>query len=107
MRLVALPPAVEGVTLPNSDGTFDVYINSTMSPERQRRVLDHELRHISRDHFYSERPVEELEREADGLPPVERRLVNVFRDYGPEYIPVFDSLEDLLSYTNALAASVL
>lgn len=69
VRILDLPPAVEGVTLPNDDGTFDIYLNSRLSPRRRKECLEHELRHIFRDHFYSERPVEDLEREADGLTP--------------------------------------
>lgn len=57
VRLVALPLAVEGVTIPNDDGTFDVYINSNLPLERQGKVLVHELRHIKKDHFYNEDPV--------------------------------------------------
>ena len=33
--------------------------------EARRRYLSHELAHISGDHLYDDRPVEELEREAD------------------------------------------
>ena len=57
VRLVSLPPAVEGVTVPNDDGTFDVYINSKLSLEKQGQVLMHELEHIKKDHFYNEDPV--------------------------------------------------
>lgn len=57
VRLVALPPAVEGVTVPNDDGTFDVYINSKLPLEKQGQVLMHELEHIKKDHFYNEDPV--------------------------------------------------
>ena len=32
VRLVSLPTRVEGVTLPNDDGSFDIYINSRLSP---------------------------------------------------------------------------
>ena len=35
VRLVSLPTRVEGVTLPNDDGSFDIYINSRLSPARQ------------------------------------------------------------------------
>lgn len=57
VRLVALPLAVEGVTIPNDDGTFDVYINSNLPLEKQGQVLMHELEHIKKDHFYNEDPV--------------------------------------------------
>lgn len=65
VRLVELPPSVEGVVLPNTDGTFDIYINSTLCPARQQECLDHELRHIMHDHFYNDRPVAECEHDAN------------------------------------------
>lgn len=57
VRLVPLPPKIEGVTLPNDDGTFDVYINGNLPLERQAEVLAHEVMHINEDHFYNEDPV--------------------------------------------------
>ena len=66
VRLVPLPVKVEGVTLPNEDGSFDVYINSRLSPARQQETLEHELRHIRQEHFYLDLPIERMERQADG-----------------------------------------
>ena len=66
VRLVPLPVKVEGVTLPNDDGSFDIYINARLSPARQQQTLEHELRHIRRDHFYLDMPVSRMERQADG-----------------------------------------
>lgn len=66
VRLVELPLRVEGVTLPNSDGSFSVYINSLLPEDRREEVLRHELRHISSEHFYTEMPVEHMERQAGG-----------------------------------------
>lgn len=64
-RYLPLPMTVEGVTIPNDDGTFDIYINEYLPPERQEDALRHELRHITKDHLYDDtRPVEQLEREA-------------------------------------------
>jgi hypothetical protein len=56
-RLVPLPLAVRAVTLPNDDGTFDIYINANLPQELQDRALQHELNHIRKDHFYNEDPV--------------------------------------------------
>ena len=66
VRLVPLPIKVEGVTLPNDDGSFDVYINSRLSPARQQETLEHELRHIRQEHFYLDLDVARMERQADG-----------------------------------------
>ena len=48
VRYIALPRTVEGVSIPNDDGTFDIYINSTLPPAKQDAVLQHELRHLKR-----------------------------------------------------------
>lgn len=114
VRVVDFPAAVQGVTVPNDDGTFDIYLSSHLSEARRRECLEHELRHIFKDHFYSERPVEDLEREADGLniaPPapvgkpaaVKSRVKNVFRR---EELPVFSSLEDLQTYIELLTPAL-
>ena len=75
VRLIRLPPKVRGVTVPNDDGTFSVYINALYDVDSQRRTLEHELEHLARDHFYSVAPVAVQEAEASGraaAPPVPR-----------------------------------
>ena len=67
VRVIALPPAVRGVTVPNDDGTFSIYINSLYGEGTQRLVLQHELEHLARDHFYKDEPIARQEAEADGL----------------------------------------
>ena len=67
VRLIPLPVKVEGVTLPNDDGSFDIYINSRLSPAMQQATLEHELRHIRR---------------GSGVPRSLRRIVCVFRPLG-------------------------
>lgn len=57
VRYISLPESVPAVVLPNDDGTYDIYINSALPEEIQRRALDHELRHIHKDHLYNEDPV--------------------------------------------------
>ena len=64
VRMIALPEAVRAVTIPNNDGTFDIYINSCLPEELQNRALKHELEHIQQDHFYNEDPVGINEKEA-------------------------------------------
>lgn len=64
VRSVPLPCAVRAVTLPNDDSTFDIYINSTLPDELQKKALSHELEHIRRDHFYNDDPVWLNEEEA-------------------------------------------
>lgn len=56
---------VRAVTIPNDDGTFDIYINSRLPEELQKKALEHELKHIRKDHFYNEDPVWVNEEEAE------------------------------------------
>ena len=100
IRLVPLPVKVEGVTLPNDDGSFDVYINSRLSPARQQETLEHELRHIRQEHFYLDLPVERMERQADG------EALNAVLHPPPGMLPCFDSEEALARWLNALCAQL-
>lgn len=63
-RLVPLPEAVRAVTLPNDDGSFDIYINANLPELLQNRALEHELRHIHMNHFYNDDPITQNEAEA-------------------------------------------
>ncbi len=85
VRLVELPRTVEGVTVPNDDGSLDIYINSLLSPQRRREVLEHELAHIRREHFYLDMPLSLMERQAEG------EHVNVVLHPPEGYIPCFAS----------------
>lgn len=64
VRMITLPDAVRAVTLPNDDGTFDIYINAALPELLQNRALEHELRHIQFEHFYNEDSVTHNEQEA-------------------------------------------
>ena len=52
IRGIVLPPHVRAFTLPDAQGDYNVYLNSMLSEEQQRRSLAHELRHIRRGDFY-------------------------------------------------------
>ena len=109
VRLVPLPASVHGVTLPNDDGTFDIYINEMLSEAMRKDRLQHEIKHIREDHFYQEaKAIAQLEQEANGAPapakappPVPAtppRLPNVFAEAPPGTIPYFSSLEAFRDY---------
>ena len=70
VRLVELPPTIDGTVVPNDDGSFDIYINSRSPEEKRRAWLEHELDHIRRDHFTgtSPSPPSRLRREAFPYP---------------------------------------
>ena len=74
VRLVELPRTVNGVTLPNDDGTFDIYLNSLLTEDEQKAALEHEVEHIIQDHFYNDvKPLRQIEAEADKKPVVEQQ----------------------------------
>lgn len=64
LRLAPLPARINAVTVVDANGDFNIYVNSNLSFEEQRRAYDHELEHIRREHFFTDKPVEECEREA-------------------------------------------
>ncbi len=65
VHFIPLPPHIEGVTMPNDDDTFEIYINANLCPSRQEKALNHELNHIKKDHFYDDiKPIETVETEA-------------------------------------------
>ena len=49
------PTTVGGRTVPNEDGSFDVFINSRYGYNGQRKALEHELRHIQSGDFDSDK----------------------------------------------------
>lgn len=108
VRLIPLPASIDGVTVPNDDGTFDIYLNSNLCEARQKDRLQHEIKHILEDHFYQEnKTVSELEQEANGIvksrtPPPPPRLPNVFSEAPSGTIPYFSSLESFRNYIFAM-----
>ena len=96
VRLVSLPAKVEGVTLPNDDGSFDIYINSRLSPLRQQETLEHELRHIRREHFYLDMDIASMERQADG------EALNVVLHPPAGMVPCFHSETALAHWVDTL-----
>lgn len=98
VRLIELPVKVEGVTVPNPDGSFSVYINVLLSETRRDEVLRHELRHIASEHFYTEMPVEYMERQACG------EALNIVLHPSPGKLAHFPSEAALAAYIRRLAS---
>ena len=65
VRGIELPPKIKGVTVIDGEGDYNVYINTLLSPEAQKRAQKHELTHIIKDHFYNYGPVIINEMEAN------------------------------------------
>lgn len=56
IRCIDLPAKVRGVTVKYQDD-FYVFINSCLCSHTQRKVVEHEIRHIKMNHFYNSEPV--------------------------------------------------
>lgn len=66
VRQFPMPATVRGFVAPNDDGTFSIYINSNLDAMQQRKTLEHELKHIKKDHFYTpEKDIKAVEDEAN------------------------------------------
>ena len=70
IRELNFPLAVEGVTVTDANGDYNIYINANLSPAKKQKTLDHELCHIKCDHHYKDTPVAEDETEAQILSPI-------------------------------------
>lgn len=52
VRLVeSLPSTVQGFTIADEDGNYNVYINAKLSCEQQKDVYRHEVEHIQGNDF--------------------------------------------------------
>lgn len=51
VRTVDMPICIKGVTVPDINGTYNIYINAQYSIEMQNDILKHELRHIQNSDF--------------------------------------------------------
>ena len=66
VRQLPMPNTIHGFVAPNDDGTFSIYINSNLDISQQRKALEHEIRHIKKDHFYTdEKDIKTVENEAN------------------------------------------
>lgn len=61
VRVVDLPPSVNGACTPNDDGTYSVYINGRNSAQKQKKSLAHEVKHITGEDFYNGKCIEDIE----------------------------------------------
>lgn len=60
-----LPASVQGLTVRDSNGDYNVYLNAKLSREEQQRVYCHELEHIRGGDFDRHDPVRAIEQECE------------------------------------------
>lgn len=66
VRLIDMPTAAGGFTLPDANGDYNVYINARAGLPAQLQAYEHELRHIHNGDF--DKPdAAAVETEAHGL----------------------------------------
>ena len=68
IRYINMELSVPAVTQIDSNGDYNVYINARLGYAQQQQAKEHELRHITGDHFYRNSPVTLDEAEADLKP---------------------------------------
>lgn len=81
VRLVDMPCSVDGTTVRDDDGNYNIYINARTSRQMQFVTLRHELSHIGNNHFDDGRPLldDEMEAEESESNDVDSRvLANVY-----------------------------
>ena len=61
VRYIPLPVSVRAFTVPDSQGNFNVYINSSLSFEQQRKNYEHEVCHIENGDFFRDETATEIE----------------------------------------------
>lgn len=61
IRFIEMPYTINGVTVEDAYGFYNIYINSLLSYKEQQKAIKHELTHIKRDDFYSTKPLQYIE----------------------------------------------
>ena len=61
VRLIDLPVKIKGVVSYSQDGTPNIYINSRLSIDQQRKAYLHELEHIHNDDAYNDKTISAVE----------------------------------------------
>ncbi|WP_088187584.1 hypothetical protein [Desulfosporosinus sp. FKA] len=61
VRMIGLPLTVRGLTIPDVDGNYNIFINKNLSHKMQLDAYLHEINHIENGDFDSYAPVYELE----------------------------------------------
>lgn len=79
---------------PNDDGTYDIYLNTLYSMGELQIWLEHELRHLTKNHLYSNQPIRAIEIQAD-------TDEDIFRQ--KDKIPLFSSEKALAAYVIRIA----
>lgn len=61
VRIKDMPCFINGYTVLDNNGDYNIYLNSAYSFEEQRITYLHELRHIRRSDFFGNRSIKNIE----------------------------------------------
>ena len=61
VRFIDLPLTTKGMTVEDSNGFFNIYINENLSAEHQQKALEHEMMHINSGDFDNKKSLHEAE----------------------------------------------
>lgn len=61
VKRVSMPRKLKGFLLEDR-GLYCIYVNSEISDEEQKKALEHEITHLTRNDFNTDDDIEEIER---------------------------------------------
>lgn len=61
-RYIDAPTTVRAFTIVDENGDYNVYVNSSLSPEARERAIKHELKHIEQGDFDKDLPAHLIEK---------------------------------------------
>ena len=61
VRFIDLPLTTKGMTVEDSNGFFNIYINQNLSVDQQNEAIAHELKHINRGDFDNKKSLQDAE----------------------------------------------
>lgn len=61
IRYIDMPSVTKGMTVEDSDGFFNIYISASLSAAEQKEAIKHEIRHLERKDFDTEKSLRDAE----------------------------------------------
>ena len=61
IRYIDMPSVTKGMTIEDADGFFNIYINASLSAAEQEEAIKHEIRHLERNDFDTEKSLRDAE----------------------------------------------
>lgn len=65
IRKIDLPIGVDGITVLDENGDYNIYLNARISYDAQGIAFRHEVEHIRQGHFYTYEDIAKIEKQAE------------------------------------------